>query len=131
MRLRVAPDSSVPIYEQIVAQVVFAVAAGDLPAGEAVPSVRELAGQLIVNANTVTRAYQELERLGVVESRRGVGMFITDGGPKVCRDRRKVLVRDRVRETVREAVAAGLSAEELHALIDAEWPRKTRSESRP
>jgi GntR family transcriptional regulator len=131
VRLRVAPDSSVPIYEQIVAQVVFAVAAGDLPAGEAVPSVRELAAQLIVNANTVTRAYQELERLGVVESRRGVGMFITDGGPNVCRERRRVMVRDRVRETVREAVAAGLDAAELHALIDAEWPRKTRSESRP
>ena len=94
MRLRVSPDSAVPIYEQILSQVVFAVAAGDLPAGEAVPSVRELSQQLIVNANTVARAYQELERLGVVEARRGVGMFVTDGGPKVCRERRKVLVMD-------------------------------------
>ena len=124
MRLRVSPDSAVPIYEQILSQVVFAVAAGDLPAGEAVPSVRELSQQLIVNANTVARAYQELERLGVVEARRGVGMFVTDGGPKVCRDRRKVLVRDRVRETVREAAAAGLSAEELRQLVDDEWPRR-------
>ena len=124
MRLRVSPDSAVPIYEQILSQVVFAVAAGDLPAGEAVPSVRELSQQLIVNANTVARAYQELERLGVVEARRGVGMFVTDGGPKVCRERRKVLVRDRVRETVREAAAAGLSAEELRQLVDDEWPRR-------
>ena len=124
MRLRVSPDSAVPIYEQILSQVVFAVAAGDLPAGEAVPSVRELSQQLIVNANTVARAYQELERLGVVEARRGVGMFVTDGGPRVCRERRKVLVRDRVRETVREAAAAGLSAEELRRLVDDEWPRR-------
>ena len=126
MRLRVSPDSAVPIYEQILSQVVFAVAAGDLPAGEAMPSVRELSQQLIVNANTVARAYQELERLGVVEARRGVGMFVTDGGPKVCRERRKVLVRDRVRETVREAAAAGLSAEELRQLVDDEWPASDR-----
>ena len=125
MRLRVAPESPVPIYEQIVAQVVFAVAAGDLPAGESVPSVRELAQQLIVNANTVTRAYQELERLGVVAARRGVGMFITDAGPKVCRDRRKVLVRERVRETVAEAVNAGVTPDEFRQLVDAEWHRRT------
>ncbi len=131
MRLRVSPDSAVPIYEQILSQVVFAVAAGDLPAGEAVPSVRELSQQLIVNANTVARAYQELERLGVVEARRGVGMFVTDGGPKVCRDRRKVLVRDRVRETVREAAAAGLSAEELRQLVDDEWPRRNGTAKTP
>ena len=124
MRLRVSPDSAVPIYEQILSQVVFAVAAGDLPAGGAVPSVRELSQQLIVNANTVARAYQELERLGVVEARRGVGMFVTDAGPKVCRERRKVLVRDRVRETVREAAAAGLTADDLHRLVDDEWPRR-------
>ena len=131
MRLRVSPDSAVPIYEQILSQVVFAVAAGDLPAGEAVPSVRELSQQLIVNANTVARAYQELERLGVVEARRGVGMFVTDGGPKVCRDRRMVLVRDRVRETVREAAAAGLSAEELRQLVDDEWPRRNGTARTP
>jgi GntR family transcriptional regulator len=131
MRLRVSPDSAVPIYEQILSQVVFAVAAGDLPAGEAVPSVRELSQQLIVNANTVARAYQELERLGVVEARRGVGMFVTDGGPKVCRERRKVLVRDRVRETVREAAAAGLSAEELRQLVDDEWPRRNGTAKTP
>ena len=124
MLTRVSPDSTVPIYEQILAQVVFAVAAGDLPAGESVPSVRELAQRLLVNANTVSRAYQELERLGVVEARRGVGMFVTDGGPKVCRERRKVLVRDRVRETAREAAAAGLSLDELRQLLDDEWPRR-------
>ena len=80
---------------------------------------------------TGRRAYQELERLGVVEARRGVGMFVTDGGPKVCRERRKVLVRDRVRETVREAAAAGLSAEELRQLVDDEWPRRNGTARTP
>ena len=53
MRLNVRPDSPVPIYEQIVAQVVFAVAAGDLPVGELIPSVRDLSQQLIVNEPAV------------------------------------------------------------------------------
>jgi GntR family transcriptional regulator len=122
MRLRLRPDSPVPIYEQIVAQVVFAVAAGDLPAGELVPSVRDLAGQLLVNPNTVARAVQELERLGVLESRRGLGMAVTADGPKRCRDRRREIVRDRVRDALREAASAGLGADDVHRIVDDEWP---------
>ena len=121
MRFRLQPDSPVPIYEQIANQVVFAVAAGDLAAGDRVPSVRDLAQQLIVNANTVARAYQELERMGVTESRRGFAMTVASGAIDVCRARRKELVRGRVAEAVREARAAGLSSDELHDLIGAEW----------
>jgi len=123
MRLRVQPESSIPIYEQIVTQIVFAIAAGDVPAGEMVPSVRDLRQQLLVNPNTVARAYQDLERLGVLESRRGIGMAVTEDGPKVCRDRRKEIVRGRLREALREAASAGFSAEDVHAVVNAEWPR--------
>lgn len=122
MRLNVRPDSPVPIYEQIVAQVVFAVAAGDLPVGELVPSVRDLSQQLIVNANTVARAFLELERMGVLESRRGVGMAVTPDGPKRSRERRKEIVRGRVRDALREAAAAGLTDDDVHSLVDDEWP---------
>ncbi len=122
MRFRVQPESSVPIYEQIVTQVVFAVAAGDVPAGDLVPSVRELSQQLLVNPNTVARAFQDLERLGVLEPRRGLGMAVTSDGPKKSRDRRRDIVRERVRETLREAAAAGLAADDVHAIVDAEWP---------
>ena len=76
MLLSVRPDSPVPIYEQIAAQVVFGVAAGDPPPGDLVPSVRDLAQRLLVNPNTVARAYQDLERLGVLESKRGRGMEV-------------------------------------------------------
>jgi len=122
MRLRVQPESSIPIYEQIVTQIVFAIAAGDVPAGEMVPSVRDLRQQLLVNPNTVARAYQDLERLGVLESRRGIGMAVTEDGPKVCRDRRKEIVRGRLREALREAASAGFAAEDVHAVVNAEWP---------
>jgi GntR family transcriptional regulator len=122
MSIRVRPESSVPIYEQIVSQVVFAVAGGDLGPGDLVPSVRDLAAELVINPNTVARAYQELERLGVVETRRGLGMAVTAEAPKRCRDRRKESVRERIREAVREAVAAGLSSDDVQKLVATEWP---------
>jgi GntR family transcriptional regulator len=125
MTIRVRPDSPDPIYEQIAGQVVFAVASGDLAPGELIPSVRDLAVQLTVNPNTVTRAFQELERLGVIAARRGLGMAVTPDAPQLCRNRRKELIRDRVRETVREASSAGLQATDVHKLIDDEWPRKS------
>lgn len=121
MRLRVQQDSSVPIYEQIVAQVVFAIAAGDIPAGELVPSIRELSVQLTVNPNTVARAFQELEQLGALEARRGLGMAVAADGPKRCRDRRRAIVRDRIREALREAAAAGLTLDDVHQITDDEW----------
>ena len=125
MTIRLRPDSTAAIYEQIAGQIVFAVAGGDLAPGDLIPSVRDLAVQLTVNPNTVTRAFQELERLGVIEPRRGLGMAVSAGAPKVCRDRRRELIRDRVRETVREAVSAGLSPPDVHKLIDDEWPTKS------
>ena len=130
MTIRLRPDSSAAIYEQIAGQVVFAVAGGDLAPGDLIPSVRDLAVQLTVNPNTVTRAFQELERLGVIEPRRGLGMAVTPEAPKLCRDRRKELIRDRVRETIREAASAGLQATDVHKLIDDEWPAAGRNGSK-
>jgi GntR family transcriptional regulator len=123
MRIIVRPDSPVAIYEQIVSQVVFAVAAGDVRAGDEVPSVRELAQNIVVNPNTVARAYQELEKVGVLDSRRGQNMVVAADGPKRCRERRREIVRGRVREALREAASAGLSADDVHGIVDDEWPR--------
>lgn len=127
MPIRVDSGSPVPIYEQIADQLVFAVAGGDLAAGDLVPSVRELSVQLTVNPNTVVRAYQQLELLGVLEPLRGRGMAVTADAVRRCRSRRKELLRGRVDELVREAVSAGLTAEDLHQLIDAGWPAASRN----
>lgn len=123
MVFQVRPDSTVPIYEQIAAQVVFGVAAGDPPPGELVPSVRDLAGQLIVNPNTVARAYQELERLGVLETKRGLGMQVTSKAPTLCEARRREIIRTRLVDAVREAASSGLSAEDVHNLVEQEWSK--------
>ena len=123
MPVSVRPDSPVPIYEQIATQVVFGVAAGDPPPGGLVPSVRDLAQRLLVNPNTVARAYQDLERMGVLEGRRGRGMEVTAKAPALCAARRREIVRDRVRDAVREAAASGLTADEVAALVGEEWAR--------
>ena len=127
MPIRVDAGSPVPIYEQIADQLVFAVAGGDLAAGDLVPSVRELSVQLTVNPNTVVRAYQQLELLGVLEPLRGRGMVVTTDAAKRCKSRRKELLRGRVEELVREAVSAGLTNEDLKQLIDACWPVAERN----
>ena len=123
MTVRVRPESSVPIYEQIASQIIFAVAGEDLAAGDLVPSVRDLASQLVVNPNTVVRAYQELERAGVIETRRGLGMAVAEGAVKVCVERRKLIIRDRLKEALREAASAGLAPADVCKMVEDEWPK--------
>lgn len=77
MWFRVEPGRGVPIYIQIMDQIRRSVAGGTLSPGEQLPSVRELALQLAINPNTIAKAYQELEREGVVHTLRGRGTFVS------------------------------------------------------
>src|SRR5438132_10035986 len=120
MMFRVRPDSPIPIYEQIVTQVTFGIASGSLEPGTLIPSVRELAERLLVHPNTVARAFQELERAGVVTSRRGRGMEVTADAPAACRARRQELVRNRIRTALREAAGSALSSEDIRDLVEHE-----------
>jgi GntR family transcriptional regulator len=120
VRESIKPDSPIPIYEQIVAQVIFDVAAGSLPAGELIPSVRDLASRLAVHPNTVARAFQELDSKGVVTARRGRGMEVTNEAPTLCRKARQQIVRGRIREALLDALSSALTAEEVRRLVDEE-----------
>ena len=123
MLWRIEPDrreSSVPIYEQIVAQVIFGIASGSLEVGALIPSVRDLAGRLTVHPNTVARAFQELEREGVVTARRGLGMEVTADAQRICRDRRQEILRGRIRDVLREAVSSSLSNDDIRRLVEDE-----------
>ena len=92
MQLHVSPSDGVPIYQQVVNQIKYLVASGRLKQGEQLLPVRKLAEQLIVNPNTVARAYRELESDGVVESRRGSGVFVSEGvSPLAKREQNKIL----------------------------------------
>jgi GntR family transcriptional regulator len=123
MWIDVQANSGVPIYDQIVSQVIYAIASGGLQAGSLIPSVRDLAGQLLVHPNTVARAYQELDRHGVVTARRGRGMEITPEAPALCKDRRKEIVRERIRLAIQEAVHSALPTKTIRQLVDEELAR--------
>jgi GntR family transcriptional regulator len=113
MIIRVDTDSTVPIFEQIISEVKAAVAREAAVPGEMIPSVRQMAAQVLVNPNTVARAYRELEREGIVYTRKGLGVFISDGAAKLSRHDRRDEVERRFAELVAEARRAGLSDTEL------------------
>lgn len=120
MLFSIQPDGTVPIYEQIVAHVIYGVAAGTLEVGTFIPSVRELAEQLLVHPNTVARAFQELEHAGVVTPRRGRGMEVTPQAPAACLAKRSELIRGRIRLALREAAASVLPPEEIRRIVEEE-----------
>jgi GntR family transcriptional regulator len=112
-----------PIYAQIADQVKFAVAAGLLRPGELVPSVRELAKQLVVNPNTVARAYRDLQTEGVLESLRGTGLQVAQGAGETCRQGRREFVRRRLRDALDEARRSNLPFDEIEAILLDEWAK--------
>jgi GntR family transcriptional regulator len=123
MLIDIDPDSPVPVYEQIVAQVTFGIASGAVDPGSLIPSVRDMAQQLLVNPNTVARAFQELERQGVVEAKRGRGMEVTTAAPRLCKAQRQEILRDRIRGALREAASSALPNEEIRKLVEDELAR--------
>lgn len=118
--LKIDPRSPVPIYLQLVEEFKKAVAYGFLQAGDQLPSVRELAVQLTLNPNTVARAYQELERLGVVASQRGRGTFVAEGAAERARHEQKARVAEMARRLVRESRSLGLPDDELRRFVEHE-----------
>ncbi len=133
MLLRIRPESDEPIYEQIIHQIVFQVAAQVIDNGTLLPSIRELAKELLVNPNTVARAYQELERQGILAARRGMGMGLTEEAGKRCRELRAQRIRERIGQVVKEALHSGLEPDVLKAWIEDELSRhsaRTRKEKR-
>lgn len=107
MNIRVDPHSPVPPSQQLVAAVLDAIATGELLAGDKLPSVRGLAAEALVNPNTVTKAYRDLEHLGASEGRNGSGVYVTAAGPKVAKGIRLAETLDAFRAAVTFAQRAG------------------------
>jgi len=117
--IQVTTGAGTPIYRQIVDQVRLAVATGTLSPGEAVPSVRNLAEQLVINFNTVSKAYAELVREGVLESLQGKGFFVAQKRQIYSRSERLRRLRHTVDNFIHEAVFLDFSAEEIRKAVDA------------
>ena len=112
-----------PIYAQVLEQVKFGIASGALRPGEMVPSVRELSKRLVVNPNTVARAYRDLQSEGLLGAVRGTGLQVTEEAPERCRAGRLEIVRRRLRGAMEEARRSGLDVVEVEAMIRDEWAR--------
>lgn len=117
MQLHISPHDGVPIYLQIVQQVKYLVAAGRLAAGEQLPPVRKLAEQLLVNPNTVARAYRELETAGVLVTRRGSGVFASDAGSPLARREQKKILAARIDLLLSEARQMGIEFSDVLELL--------------
>ena len=112
------PRDPTPIYAQLDRGLRAAIATGRLTAGEQLPTVRQLAVDLRINANTVARVYAELERSGAIETRRGVGSFVAASADKARppKEHEKRL-RAFVTRTLAEAATAGFSVEEIVSVL--------------
>lgn len=122
LKISIQTGSSISIYQQIVDQVCTAIAGGRIAEDEALPSVRALAEELLINPNTVSRAYGELVREGILESRPGRGMFMSKRRQIYSRAERTRRIDQAVSSLVSQAFRLGFSAEE----IVEEVTRKTR-----
>lgn len=117
MRIHISPSNGVPIYMQIVSQVKALVASGQLAVNDELPPIRALAEQLLINPNTVARAYRDLEQAGVLTSNRGAGTRITDAGSPLARKERIRLITERIDGLLTEAHHLEIDLEQLVALV--------------
>ena len=117
MHIHISPQDGVPIYRQIINQVKYLVAAGRLKPGDELTPIRRLAEELLINPNTVARAYRDLESAGVVSSRRGSGTRVTDNGSPLSRAEKMKILGERVGGLVAEARQLGVDVDDVVKLV--------------
>ena len=105
-----------------------AIEIGGLGTGEKLPTVRGLAEELAIAPNTIVKAYSELQREGLVESRPGVGTVVAEGVAEVAMERRRGAVFERLRVLARDAAALGITEDDLWESLDSEFERIPRGE---
>ncbi len=115
---RVDQRSSVPIYQQLVNSVKEAVAKGVLAAGDKLPSVRELAALITINPNTIAKAYQEMEREGIIETLRGRGTFVAAREQMVNLEEKKQMIKGMLEKILVEAYYMQLDEKDMLTLVE-------------
>jgi len=128
-RLRITTGSDVPIYRQIGEQIRLGVGSGTLAAGERLSSVRATAQRLLVNPNTVARAYGDLVREGVLRSEQGRGLFVDSKPTTFTKAERHRRLQPLLENFVNEALALGFSAVEIRASLEKKMRQAGTNES--
>ncbi len=105
--------SGVPLYRQIIEQVKFAIARGDLEPGDQLPTVRQLAVDISINPNTVIRAYRELEIEGLLATQQGSGTFVSENQPEIDAVEQQRMLDQIITELMARASGYGFSLDEV------------------
>ena len=119
MKIVIQPQGTLAIYEQIVNQLKNAIVTGELKAGEALPSIRALAADLGVSVITTKRAYEELEKEGLIRSVAGKGFYACEYNTDYLKEKQLMMLEKRLAEVIEEAKQAGLSCQEVVEMIEA------------
>jgi GntR family transcriptional regulator len=131
VQIHITANDGVPIYLQIVHQVKYLVACGRLAANEEQPPIRVLAEQLLVNPNTIARAYLELEREGVVAKRHGSGTYVSDAGSPLARKERMKIISERADAMLAEARHLEVELDEIVDLLKQRWKALKQEKDKP
>ncbi|HUQ72912.1 MAG TPA: GntR family transcriptional regulator [Planctomycetaceae bacterium] len=118
MQIHISTADGVAIYVQIVNQIKYLVASGRLAPGEELPAIRVLAERLVVNPNTVARAYRELETAGIVEKRRTAGTYVSDHGSPLARRERIKILTERIDALLAEARQMDIDFADVVKLVE-------------
>src|SRR5687767_1531378 len=120
MLFRPNPSSGVPIYLQLMEQIKHGIESGALRPGEQLPGIRPLAEELVINPNTVAKAYRELEHEGVIELRHGAGAFVSPNAREKKATEKVRAGQAIVAAAVERLRASGMSDEEIRRVFEAE-----------
>ena len=117
MQFVIASGAELPIYRQLMRQVTDAIAGGRLRPGDKLSSQRELAERLVISPLTVKKAYDELEREGLIHTERGRGTFVADGAERSGSAEQRERLREEARTLIHRARLAGIAYEDLERLL--------------
>jgi len=121
MQILISNSSPDPIYEQIVKQIKGHIIGGELAEGEALPSIRKLAHELQISVITTKRAYEELEKEGLIDTVGGKGTFVASQNQDFLREKRMTLVETKLSDALAEARLLGVTREELLEMLRLLW----------
>lgn len=113
MKITILPQGTMAIYEQIVNQLKNAIVTGELTPGEALPSIRMLAADLSVSVITTKRAYEELEKEGLIRSVAGKGFYVCESNKDYLKEKQLMMLEKRLAELVSDARQAGMSCKDF------------------
>ena len=131
--IQISPGSNDPIYVQIVSQVGRAIATGELLVGDKLPPIRELAGELVINPNTVARAYGLLEQKGLVSTKTGSGTVVTDPSLRGSDAGQLNILAERMDNIIAQAINLGLGPGKIASMLQGRlkhFSARTRKEKR-